>query len=82
MPVHLDGVAARRMVQAVDVLGDDARDEATPLEARERVVRRVVRDVRADERFGPALPDACRIAREHVDMTVDHRVEALPEPAR
>ena len=38
--------------------------------------------LRADERLGPALPDACRIAREHVDVAVDHRIEALPEPAR
>ena len=82
MAVHLDRVAARSVVQPVDVLGDDARDDARELEARERVVGGVVHDVRSHERLGPALPDARGIAREHVDVPVDHRVEALPEAAR
>ena len=56
-------------------------DDAARLEARERGVRGVGHDVRADQRLGPALPDARRIAREHVDVTVDHRIEPLPEPA-
>ncbi len=63
MPVHLDRVAAGGVVQAVDVLRDDARDEAARLEPRERVVRRDSGGCsRPDERLGPALPDARGIA--------------------
>ena len=79
--MHLDRDAAGGVVQAVDVLGDDACDQAGRLEARERVVRGVRQDLGADERLGPALPDAPGIAREHVHVPVDHRIEALPEPA-
>ena len=82
MAVHLDRDAAGGVVQAVDVLRHDARDEAARLELRERGVRRVVDDARADERLGPALPDSRGVAREHVDMPVDHRIEPLPEAAR
>ncbi len=45
------------------------------------VVRGIWQDARAHERLGPALPDARGIAGEHVDMAVDHGVEALPETA-
>ena len=81
MAVHLHRVAADGVVEAVDVLRDDARDEAAGLESRKCFVRRIWQDARAHERLGPALPDARGIAGEHVDMPVDHGVEPLPETA-
>ena len=62
MPVHLDRVAAHRVVESVDVLRDDAREEARGLELRECLVRRIGQDAGAHERLGPALPDARGIA--------------------
>ena len=80
--VHLDGVAAGGVVQAVDVLRHDAGDEARPASRRASAACAGLCTMRAPT-SGSAQHCQTRagIAREHVDVPVDHRIEPLPEAA-
>ena len=68
-------------VQAVDVLRDDRVEQAAGLELGQRLVGRVgLLVAQGLEAVAVELPEALRVAPEHVDVGDLHRVDVLPQP--
>ncbi len=80
--VHLDHVlGARSTVQAVDVLGDHAREQTAALELGQRLVGGVRAFVPERVEARPVVgPESLRIAFEDVDVGDLHRVDVRPDP--
>ncbi len=75
-------LAARGLVQVVDVLGDDPQQQSLGLQFRQGVMGRVGPGA-ADDRvhFLEQGPDLGRVSPEGPDVGVFHGIEALPEAA-